>query len=46
VVHVSGVYVQDEDIADGRLAGSDDYFLNPVDYGVLAARIDELLAPA
>lgn len=44
VVHVSGVYVQDVDIADGRLSGGDDYFVNPVDYGVLAARLDELLA--
>ena len=46
VVHVSGIYVDDAAQAAGRAAGADDYFVNPVDYGRLADRIDELLVTA
>lgn len=44
VIHVSAVYVKDEDRAAGEQAGADAYLVSPVDTAQLATVIDRLVA--
>lgn len=44
IIHVSAVYVTEQDQAAGQNAGADAYLVAPVDPGELAAMLDELLA--
>lgn len=43
VIHVSAVYVKDEDRVAGQRAGADAYLVSPVDTAELAALIDRLV---
>lgn len=43
VVHLSAVYVKDEDRAAGLKSGADAYLVSPVDPAALVAQIDELI---
>ncbi|MEJ5988974.1 response regulator [Ramlibacter sp. PS3R-8] len=44
VIHVSAVYVKDEDRKAGELAGADAYLVSPVDTSELAVLIDRLVS--
>ena len=44
IIHVSGIYVQDEHRAAGTRAGADAYLVSPIDTSELAALIDRLVA--
>ncbi|HWI83000.1 response regulator transcription factor [Ramlibacter sp.] len=46
IVNVSSVYVAEADQAAGKHAGADAYFVAPVDFDQLAAKLDELLGRA
>ena len=43
VIHVSAVYVKDEDRAVGLQSGADAYLVSPVDPAALVGQIDELI---
>lgn len=43
VIHVSAVYVKDQDRAAGLQSGADAYLVSPVDPAALVAQIDELI---
>jgi DNA-binding response OmpR family regulator len=43
VIHMSAVYVSEEDRSAGHLAGADAYMVSPVDTAQLAATIDRLV---
>ncbi|MCD6076316.1 MAG: hybrid sensor histidine kinase/response regulator [Ramlibacter sp.] len=43
VIHISAVYVTDEDRAAGERAGADAYMVSPVDTDELASTIDRLV---
>lgn len=46
IVHLSGIYVSEEDSERGRGAGADAYLIAPVSSEELAGTLDELLARA